>query len=582
MTKRTAILSIGLMVAFAMLVTACGGADDVAARPEIRLEVGGTAYHEGVYFYCWPKTADNLACGPEAFAQPEPASYAPVTPGDQVRFVIDGADAGMPSRFTATRLDTGDVIDLGMATEGVLDLELPNDRYQVQVDVEYDDVEGHPAYVSYVFGLEFAGVVVIVPTATPTPSHTPTDTPTHTPTATPTNTPQPTNTPTITPTPLGPPLAEASGANTFVRAEPDAESGRLGVIQPGETYPVTGEVESWYQLDFPVSPNGRAWVAADDVDLSGDEDGIPELDVDAIPTISPAIVAAQETAVAQALGEIDAPEPTEPVPTPEVLEPEATVTPTMVGDMGEIALTGTVSIDQDGTLIPLAGIEVSYEHNSMARPERTSAGRTVTNADGQYRFPAIMLHDTDQVAVSIDAPGYEPVEIKRGGVETYNAGGVFDFTLTPVDAEAAPQATPIPLPTSFVSPDGEIILPEPVPDLTLKLGGRDYGPVGYQYCERTMTGERVCVEFPAPGGARRLTFPRGAAVQLAIGGPRPSEVRIEYLTDTGIPTGQPEIQPGDNIILFTVTPEPGSYILAIRVAWPGQDAAYFYRVNVTD
>ncbi|MBN2306294.1 MAG: hypothetical protein JXQ72_17560, partial [Anaerolineae bacterium] len=75
---------------------------------------------------------------------------------------------------------------------------------------------------------------------------------------------------------------------------------------------------------------------------------------------------------------------------------------------------------------------------------------------------------------------------------------------------------------------------------------------------------------------------RGSSVQIALAGDRPLEVRIEYLTDNGIPTGQPEIQRGDNNILFVVTPEPGSYIMAVRVTWAEQDATYFFRVLVTD
>jgi hypothetical protein len=80
--------------------------------------------------------------------------------------------------------------------------------------------------------------------------------------------------------------------------------------------------------------------------------------------------------------------------------------------------------------------------------------------------------------------------------------------------------------------------------------------------------------------SRRLTLLRGAAAQLSLEGTRPQEVRIEYLTDTGILTGQPEIRSGDNTVLFTITPEPGSYIMAVRVSWGLQDATYFFRVAV--
>ena len=129
--------------------------------------------------------------------------------------------------------------------------------------------------------------------------------------------------------------------------------------------------------------------------------------------------------------------------------------------------------------------------------------------------------------------------------------------------------TPTPLPSA--------------PALTLRFAGQDYAPVGYQFCQRASTGEQVCVELPATNPSLgRISLQRGAAAQITIDGPRPSEVRIEYLSDDGTPTGQPETRPGDNTILFTITPEPGTYILAIRVTWGGEPTTYYFRVSVSD
>lgn len=476
-----------LFIVLLAVLAACGGGEDVVKRPVVRLEVGGQTFNEAVRFYCWPDAPDDLACGPENFAQTEPAAYAPVVPGSQIRFVIDG-DAGTPSKFTATVLDSDEpnVTNLGAANEAVYNLELPDDRYRVQVDVEYDDVEGQKAYVSYVFGLEFAGVVVILPTETPTPSATPTNTPTLTPTPTatetPTQTPTPTETPTLTPTPLGPPMAEAAEENTVVQSEPGNRGGPLGLIQPGETYPITAQSDGWYEIEIDESPTGSGWISGEMVTLRGDVETVPELPPDEIATVSPAIMAAQGTAVALALA---TPTPIEAAPTQETIGPaEATI-----------------------TMIPSPSLGAPTS-SSISTPAPTTAG--------------------------------------------------------PISAE------------------GEIVLPESVPNVALSLSGKEYGPAGYQYCERSTGGERVCVEHPAPGSGQRITFQRGAAVQAKIDGDRPVEVRIEYLTDSGVATGQPETQPGDNIILFTIMPEPGSYIMAVRVTWANQDATYFFRVAIQD
>lgn len=84
-------------------------------------------------------------------------------------------------------------------------------------------------------------------------------------------------TPTWTPTPQGIALLEAKEfAN--VRSEPSTESAQLGTIRLGEQYNVIGRYVSWLEFEFPSSPTGRGWVYGELVNLSGNVDGIPEID----------------------------------------------------------------------------------------------------------------------------------------------------------------------------------------------------------------------------------------------------------------------------------------------------------------
>lgn len=114
------------------------------------------------------------------------------------------------------------------------------------------------------------------------------------PTATPTPGP-PTETPTRTPTSAGRPYVEALSNETNVRAGPDINANRLAVIYPGTTYPVIGKRFDWFEIEFPNSPSGTAWVYRGVVRLSGDESLIPELNLEDIPTLDPAFIAQQET-----------------------------------------------------------------------------------------------------------------------------------------------------------------------------------------------------------------------------------------------------------------------------------------------
>jgi hypothetical protein len=94
-------------------------------------------------------------------------------------------------------------------------------------------------------------------------------------------------TPTLTRTPT--PTAvllevKASAGEVNVRAEPDVESERLGTIRSGEFYPVLGRYFRWIQFQYDGSPNGRAWVFDELVDISGDLNSVPDLSEQSLPT----------------------------------------------------------------------------------------------------------------------------------------------------------------------------------------------------------------------------------------------------------------------------------------------------------
>lgn len=586
--KRFALLV--LLSLAGLVLTACGGGDDVVERPEVRLEIGDRAFEVDVYSYCWPAASDNLVCDINESARVQPDQLVPVGQGDDVRFIITG-DAGEPQSFRATLLDgQGGVEDFGAATEGVYPADLADGSYRVQVDVEYEDIEGQPAFVSYVFGMEVAGRVAM---ATPTP--TPTDTPEPTATATATETPEPTATdtplPTATDTPeptptatleatITPeqddtavptasatalpteatqPMAEARISNVNVRALPTTDADAVGALAPGEQFVIVGRYESWYEIEYSGAPQGTGWVSAPLVTVSGDEAAIPALpapdglttEPPDIPTVTPAPTLTPVPTVADASDQDG----------------------DLAGDEGEVILFGTVRTTQDGTTIPVPNATVIYTHTSPAAPERSSNGTTLTAADGSYSFAPIGVNANDTIVVSVTAPGFAPVSWERSGQDVVNAGGQFDYLLSPSTVTATPSPTTIGDPADL----------DDIPPLSLVLAGRTFAPVGYQYCVREASGERRCVELPSDAATTaRINLPRGAAIQLRLGGDRPQEIRVEYLTDTGIRTGQPETLPGDNLLLLTVTPEPGSYIMVVHVTWAQEEATYFFRVLIED
>ena len=106
----------------------------------------------------------------------------------------------------------------------------------------------------------------------------------------------PTVTITLTATPPGPVLLEAleSAGNVNVRAAPDVESERLGAIAFGTQYPALRQFFLWYELQYEDSPNGRAWVFGELVEIIGDASRIQVVDtfVDAAAPAEAALEAA--------------------------------------------------------------------------------------------------------------------------------------------------------------------------------------------------------------------------------------------------------------------------------------------------
>ncbi|MGB8645828.1 MAG: FG-GAP repeat protein, partial [Anaerolineae bacterium] len=103
----------------------------------------------------------------------------------------------------------------------------------------------------------------------------------------------------------------------------------------------------------------------------------------------------------------------------------STPTPTATGDIGWVTIHGTVSGADGGAPVPLVGALVSCSQFSYF-PRVLCSGTKYTGADGSFSFEPALVHDTDQILVQAQAPGYASQSISRGGI---NAKAPFDFVL---------------------------------------------------------------------------------------------------------------------------------------------------------
>ncbi len=82
--------------------------------------------------------------------------------------------------------------------------------------------------------------------------------------------------------------APVTAGNINVRAAPDLGSEVLGTISFGTLYPALRRYFQWYELRYEPSPNGRAWVYGELVEVTGDLDNIQVVDNFADISVIPA------------------------------------------------------------------------------------------------------------------------------------------------------------------------------------------------------------------------------------------------------------------------------------------------------
>ncbi len=95
-----------------------------------------------------------------------------------------------------------------------------------------------------------------------------------------------------------------------------------------------------------------------------------------------------------------------------------------------ITIVGTVYDASVGPGKPIANAQVTFARNSISINSETQ--RAVTDAQGKYRI-SMMMHDTDQVRITVQASGFNPYTNTRGGVSFFPSGDHrVDLGLTPV------------------------------------------------------------------------------------------------------------------------------------------------------
>lgn len=120
-----------------------------------------------------------------------------------------------------------------------------------------------------------------------------------------------------------------------------------------------------------------------------------------------------------------------------------------------------------------------------------------------------------------------------------------------------------------------------VPPLQLIVGGRNYDFIAVNACAVGAGGSTLCVNQPANANAPRVVALPNDAAQIAFQGPRPTAIQVSILTSDGVKTISSTALPPDNLSLYTLPANAGSYVLAIEITYPSGKATYYYRLDIT-
>ncbi len=153
--------------------------------------------------------------------------------------------------------------------------------------------------------------------------------------------------------------------------------------------------------------------------------------------------------------------------------------------------------------------------------------------------------------------------------------------VTEVAAPPTNTATPTPSPTTPVAPTATLAVDAP-PAVALRVSGRNYQPVGYDYCRPNASNELECVKQPFTStGTTTIRAARNAAANIRIDGSRPTSIEINYLSRDTLQPIASETRVGDNVVLFNLGVAAGSYILSVEIIWPDDvSVTYYFQLQV--
>jgi hypothetical protein len=157
-------------------------------------------------------------------------------------------------------------------------------------------------------------------------------------------------------------------------------------------------------------------------------------------------------------------------------------------------------------------------------------------------------------------------------------------TEVPPTATPEPTAMPTQAPTAVptVPPTPTLVPTEEsgAPQVVVINGGRTFLPSGIAYCYREENGTEVCMDIPASAQSERVLVNNGDTIRLDAADGGPDSMTLILANSDQSEVFSEETLPGNSVSLYSISGEPGNYILQVDTVWPNATATYYFRLQI--
>ncbi len=241
--------------------------------------------------------------------------------------------------------------------------------------------------------------------------------------------------------------------------------------------------------------------------------------------------------------------------------------PLASGDTPFVSVVFAVEVPQEMAAIPT--IEASATHApATARPTAT---RELKPTEASAALSSPLPEATTAAPTKAPTEGVTETPTETPPTQPPSPTPPPQPTLRPTE----PQPTALPTTAPTEGPGSA----EDVPEVIAVNGGQNYVPSAVRFCPQGTT-EDACIDLPATAESERILVANGDTIRVDLASPGPSSLSLALANNSLTQEINRTELAGSTIALYTVSGDPGNYILVVSAQWPEGLATYYFRLQI--